>query len=220
MNLSLTEENYLKSIYHLSAGGEIGVSTNAIAENIATKPASVSDMIRKLSKKGVIIYQKYKGVQISKKGKQVALDVIRKHRLWEVFLVEKLGFNWDEVHDVAEQLEHIKSPLLIKKLDKFLGFPTMDPHGDPIPNEAGEIKTYPQVALSELELQTEGIVVKVPDGDPSLLRHLDKIKMRLGSKVKINDRVEFDQSILVEINHQNEVYVSGAIAKNIMVAIK
>lgn len=220
MKLSLTEENYLKSIYHLSDGGEVGVSTNSIAEDIATKPASVSDMIRKLSKKGVVVYQKYKGVQISKQGKKIALEVIRKHRLWEVFLVEKLGFNWDEVHEVAEQLEHIKSPLLIQRLDKFLGFPTMDPHGDPIPNEDGEIKVSPQLPLAEFEIGDEGIVVKVPDVDPSLLRHLDRIKMRLGSKIKLKDRVEFDNSVLIEIDSHNDVYISGEISKNIMLAKK
>lgn len=220
MKLSLTEENYLKSIYHLSEGGEVDVSTNAIAEYITTKPASVSDMIRKLSKKGVINYQKYKGVQISKKGKQIALDVVRKHRLWEVFLVEKLGFNWDEVHDVAEQLEHIKSPLLIKKLDKFLDYPTMDPHGDPIPNEDGEFITSPQLPLADLETNQAGIVVKVPDSNPSLLRHLDTIKMKLGSKILVLDKVDFDNSVLLRIDQEKGIYLSGEIAKNIMVAIK
>ncbi len=220
MKLSLTEENYLKSIYHLSEGGQTEVSTNAIAEDIATKPASVSDMIRKLSKKGVVVYQKYKGVQISKEGRKIALEVIRKHRLWEVFLVEKLSFNWDEVHDVAEQLEHIKSPLLIKRLDKFLGFPTMDPHGDPIPNEEGEILVSPQLPLADFEMSDEGIVVNVPDGDPSLLRHLDRIRMRLGSRVKVKDRVDFDNSVLIEIDGASEVYISGEISKNIMLAKK
>lgn len=220
MKLSLTEENYLKSIYHLSDGGEVGVSTNSIAEDIATKPASVSDMIRKLSKKGVVVYQKYKGVQISKQGKKIALEVIRKHRLWEVFLVEKLGFNWDEVHEVAEQLEHIKSPLLIKRLDRFLGFPTMDPHGDPIPNEDGEITISPQLSLAEFEIDDVGIVVKVPDSDPSLLRHLNRIKMKLGSRIKLKDRVEFDNSVLIEIDDQNQMYISGEISKNIMLAKK
>lgn len=220
MKLTLTEENYIKSIYHLSEGGEGAVSTNAIAEEISTKPASVSDMIQKLSKKGIVEYQKYKGVQISRKGKKIALDVIRKHRLWEVFLVEKLGFTWDEVHDVAEQLEHIKSPLLIQRLDKFLGFPTMDPHGDPIPNEAGEIVEHPQIAMVELEMNAGGIVVKVPDGDPSLLRHLDKVKMHLGSRVLVKDKVAYDSSLLVQIDKTHEVYISGEIAKNIMIALK
>jgi DtxR family Mn-dependent transcriptional regulator len=220
MKLSLVEENYLKAIYHLSEQSDDGVSTNAIAEVLETKPASVTDMIRKLSGKSVVDYQKYKGVQISGKGRKMALQVIRKHRLWEVFLVEKLGFNWDEVHEVAEQLEHIKSPLLISRLDKFLGFPKMDPHGDPIPDENGEVKEIPQHPMTELNIGNEGIVVKVPDGDPSLLRHLDKINMKLGSRVQIKDKVAFDDTVLISIDQKNEIYISGKIAENIMCAIK
>ncbi len=216
MELSFTEENYLKSIYHLSESGSGEVSTNAIAEDLSTKPASVSDMMRKLSEKGVIKYEKYKGVQISAKGEKVALSVIRKHRLWEVFLLEKLGFKWDEVHDIAEQLEHIKSPLLIKKLDAFLGFPSVDPHGDPIPNEAGEIKLQPQEALFEMNIGDSGIVVNVPDSNPALLRHLDQIKMKLGSRINITDKVEFDGSLLISIDGQNPMYLSGEISKKIM----
>ena len=216
MELSFTEENYLKSIYHLSESGSTDVSTNAIAEDLSTKPASVSDMMRKLSEKGVIKYEKYKGVQISAKGEKVALSVIRKHRLWEVFLLEKLGFKWDEVHDIAEQLEHIKSPLLIKKLDEFLGFPSVDPHGDPIPNESGEIKIMPQQPLSDMKVGENGIVVNVPDSNPALLRHLDQIKMKLGSRLNIIEKVEFDGSLLISIDGQNALYLSGEISKKIM----
>ncbi len=220
MELSLAEENYIKSIYHLAESGNGEVSTNAIADDLHTKPASVSDMMRKLSEKGVIQYQKYKGVQISEKGRKIALTVIRKHRLWEVFLLEKLGFKWDEVHDIAEQLEHIKSPLLIQKLDAFLGFPSVDPHGDPIPDENGEIHFQPQLALSELEVNQYGTVVNVPDSNPALLRHLDQIKMQLGSKVKIIEKVEFDGSVLIEINNQPPIYLSGTISQNIMLTLK
>lgn len=220
MELSLAEENYLKSIYHLSDNGSSEVSTNAIAENLQTKPASVSDMMRKLSDKGVIDYQKYKGVNISDTGKKVALNVIRKHRLWEVFLLEKLGFRWDEVHDIAEQLEHIKSPLLIKKLDEFLGFPSVDPHGDPIPDENGEIKIQPQKSLLEFEADQEGQIINVPDSNPALLRHLDQIKMKLGSRIKVIEKVEFDGSVLISIDGQTPIYLSGAISQNIMLKVK
>lgn len=219
MELSLAEENYLKSIYHLGESGNGEVSTNSIADDLRTKPASVSDMMRKLSDKGVIDYKKYKGVQVSEIGKKVALGVIRKHRLWEVFLLEKLGFKWDEVHDIAEQLEHIKSPLLIKKLDEFLGYPSVDPHGDPIPDENGEIKIQPQFPLTDLEEDKQGIVVNVPDSNPALLRHLDQIKMHLGSKVKILEKVEFDGSLLISINEQPPMYLSGTISEKIMIKI-
>ncbi len=220
MKISLVEENYLKAIYHLSEGGESDVNTNSIADELNTKAASVTDMMRKLSEKDVINYQKYKGVQISKKGKIIALEVIRKHRLWEVFLLEKLGFKWDEVHDIAEQLEHIKSPILIKKLDEFLGFPAVDPHGDPIPDENGEFHLVPQLSLAELDLNKAGTVVNVPDSNPSLLRHLDQLKIQLGSRIKVLEKVEFDGSVLISINDENPIYLSGTIAQNIMLQIK
>ncbi len=216
MELSLAEENYLKSIYHLSMEGSVGVSTNAIADNLSTKPASVSDMVRKLSEKKLIEHEKYKGVFVSELGKRIALSVVRKHRLWEVFLVDKLGFNWDEVHDIAEQMEHIKSPLLIKRLDDFLGNPTVDPHGDPIPDEQGNIKVGPQKPLFEFNIQDEGIMVNVPDTNPALLRHLDQIKMKLGSKIKILEKVEYDGSLLISIDGKTPMYLSGEISKNVM----
>src|SRR5690554_7659989 len=134
-----SEENYLKIIYHLSLNSNSGVSTNAIAHAMESKPSSVTDMVQKLADKNLVAYKKYQGVQLTEKGKEVAMHIVRKHRLWEVFLVEKLGFSWDEVHDIAEQLEHIQSENLIDRLDKFLDFPTEDPHGDPIPNNKGEL---------------------------------------------------------------------------------
>jgi DtxR family Mn-dependent transcriptional regulator len=144
--LSFTEENYLKAIYHLSESGSKAVLTNEIAELINTKAASVTDMIKKLSVKTLITYEKYYGVKLTPHGKTEALLIIRKHRLWETFLVQKLSFTWDEVHEIAEQLEHIQSPLLIEKLDAFLGFPKMDPHGEPIPDNKGRIKIQPQIS--------------------------------------------------------------------------
>ena len=134
---TLSEENYLKAIYHLELVSDKGISTNAIAEQLETKASSVSDMVKKLSDKNVLVYKKYKGVKLTDLGKHTAANIVRKHRLWEVFLVEKLNFSWDEVHDVAEQLEHIKSPKLINQIDALLGFPTHDPHGDPIPDKDG-----------------------------------------------------------------------------------
>jgi len=186
-SLSYTEENYLKSIYHLSNGGRNEVSTNAIADDLKTKAASVTDMLKKLSNKNVLLYKKYKGVNVSEEGKRVALKVIRKHRLWETFLVDKMKFNWDEVHDVAEQLEHIKSPLLIKRLDEFLGYPKYDPHGDPIPDENGEYKPKPQAPISSSEIGSEGIIVSVKDSSSPFLQYLDKIGAYIVAKVKVLD---------------------------------
>ncbi|MFM7852412.1 MAG: metal-dependent transcriptional regulator, partial [Flammeovirgaceae bacterium] len=163
--ISLTEENYLKSIYHLSNRGVESVTTNAIAESLNTKAASVTDMLKKLSAKEFISYEKYYGVNITAKGKAVALSVIRKHRLWETFLVQKLEFAWDEVHEVAEQLEHIQSKRLIEKLDEFLGFPKVDPHGDPIPDSNGKYKATLHVAVGTLKIGTESLIVAVRDSD-------------------------------------------------------
>ena len=154
---SQSEENYIKAIYHLSAVSEKGISTNAIAEKLETKASSVTDMIKKLSEKKVVVYKKYHGVHLTEEGSKIAANVIRKHRLWEVFLVDKLNFSWDEVHDVAEQLEHIKSPKLINQLDALLGFPTHDPHGDPIPDKNGNLKTIDKSLLSTLSKNEKGI---------------------------------------------------------------
>lgn len=215
--LSFTEENYLKAIFHLSHSGKRDVSTNAIAEVLKTKPASVSDMIKKLSDKGVISYQKYQGVNVSKKGKKEALQIIRKHRLWEVFLVDKLSFKWDEVHDIAEQLEHIKSPLLIRKLDEFLGFPKIDPHGDPIPDENGDIVSGNKVPLSEIEANKQVIVTGVENSESDFLAHLDKINIGLGAKIMIIDKNNFDGSMQIKITGQSPVFISQQVAENLLV---
>ncbi|MEO9967005.1 MAG: metal-dependent transcriptional regulator [Reichenbachiella sp.] len=215
--LSHAEENYLKAIYHLSQADKSDVSTNAIAEVLQTKPASVSDMIKKLSDKGFVDYQKYKGVNVSKKGRKEALQIIRKHRLWEVFLVDKLHFRWDEVHDIAEQLEHIKSPLLTQKLDKFLGYPRVDPHGDPIPNELGEIIIGNKVPLSEVPAKQKVLVTGVEDSDSEFLNHLDKINIALGTKVVVIEKNTFDGSMQIELPSQEIIFISKQVAENLLV---
>jgi DtxR family Mn-dependent transcriptional regulator len=185
MTLSYTEENYLKTIYRLSDGGGKSVTTNEIADSINTKAASVTDMVKKLSAKSLIAYEKYYGVKITKPGKTAALGVIRKHRLWETFLVDKLQFNWDEVHEVAEQLEHIHSPLLIEKLDAFLGFPTVDPHGHPIPDKHGKLNEVRCIVLSELPLKRKTVVRSVNNGTPAFLQYLSKIGVYIGATIVI-----------------------------------
>jgi DtxR family Mn-dependent transcriptional regulator len=217
-NLSFTEENYLKSIYHLSEGGAHEVSTNAIADDLNTKAASVTDMIKKLSNKEVVFYKKYKGVNISPTGKIAALRVIRKHRLWEVFLVDKMKFNWDEVHEVAEQLEHIKSPLLIQRLDEFLGHPIIDPHGDPIPDENGEFKSKPQISLCDAQLHHEGILMSVKDTSTPFLQYLDKIGAYIGAHIKVMDRVVFDGSHEILLDNKRTLFVSKEVAQNILIS--
>jgi DtxR family transcriptional regulator, Mn-dependent transcriptional regulator len=215
--LSLTEENYLKTIYHLSAGGSKSVLTNELAEAMSTKAASVTDMIKKLSAKDFISHEKYYGVNVTNKGKAEALMVIRKHRLWETFLVEKLGFTWDEVHEVAEQLEHINSSRLIEKLDEFLGYPKVDPHGDPIPDHKGKIKLVPQVPLDQLREGYMGKIAAVKDSDSNLLKYLDKIGARPGVNVKILGKEEYDGSMEILIE-DHRVFISSEVSKNILVS--
>lgn len=214
--ISLTEENYLKAIYHLSEDGSKAVLTNDLAEAMHTKAASVTDMIKKLSLKEFISHEKYYGVNITPKGKAVALSVIRKHRLWETFLVQKLSFSWDEVHEVAEQLEHIQSNRLIEKLDEYLGFPKTDPHGDPIPDSNGKIKALQKVMLSTLSPGSDSLIVAVKDSDSKLLKYLDKIGARPGKKIKVIDREEYDGSMEVSINSQR-FFLSKEVSENILV---
>jgi len=216
--LSFTEENYLKVIYHLSEDGSKAVLTNAIAEVTKTRAASVTDMIKKLSAKNFISYEKYYGVKITKLGKSEALMVIRKHRLWETFLVRKLGFNWDEVHDIAEQLEHIQSSLLIHRLDEFLGFPATDPHGEPIPDKNGKINQKEQIVLGKLSPGYKGVILAVKDSDSSLLKYLNKIGATPGSRLRIISKEDYDASLELEIGHKR-MSVSKAVAENIFVTV-
>ncbi|MEY2704346.1 MAG: hypothetical protein RL407_408 [Bacteroidota bacterium] len=217
MDLTVAEENYLKAIYHLSEGGKKSVSTNDIAGEIQTKPASVSDMLRRLSDKKVIEYRKYYGLQITESGKQLALQTIRKHRLWEVFLVDKLQFAWDEVHEVAEQLEHIQSPLLIQRLDAFLNYPKFDPHGDPIPDEYGDVRSRPRIPLNEMNIDQIGQIVAVKDSSAAFLRYLDKVGAYIGARIKVLDKVEFDGSVEILVDQKKTLFMSKDVASNILV---
>jgi DtxR family Mn-dependent transcriptional regulator len=201
--LSFSEENHLKSIFHLSTDIESEVSTNSIADDLNTKSSSVTEMLKKLGEKNLIVYKKYHGAQLTEMGRKTALNIIRKHRLWEVFLVDKLNFKWDEVHDIAEQLEHIQSEKLTNELDKFLNFPTKDPHGDPIPNPAGFIKFTPKLRLSDLNIGETGKFIGVKDSSSTFLKYLDKRKISLGSNIKVLHQEKFDQSLHVGLDETN-----------------
>lgn len=215
---SFTEENYLKIIYMLTEqNGGNEVSTNELAEHTQTKAASVSDMLRKLAEKNFINYKKYQGVTLTKEGQHIALSVIRKHRLWEVFLVEKLGFGWDEIHDIAEQLEHIDSKELTEKLDKFLGNPKFDPHGDPIPDAKGKMPLVSTTKLSEIAIDQTVVMVGVSVHSPAFLQHLDKNQITLGCTIKIQEISEFDKSFTILLNDTNTVFMSNEVAKNVLV---
>lgn len=216
--MTFSEENYLKTIYHLTNISKLEVSTNAIAEMMETKASSVTDMLRKLAGKDLVNYKKYQGVSLTEKGKLTAKMIVRKHRLWEVFLVDKLDFSWDEVHDIAEQLEHIKSEKLINKLDDFLGNPTEDPHGDPIPDANGQIIITEKIALSELLENQIGICIGVKDSSAEFLKYLDKQGISLGSKIEILGKESFDLSLKIKLN-STELTISNKIATNLFVKL-
>ncbi len=214
---SSAEENYLKVIYHLSQSHDGGISTNAVAEMMHTKAASVTDMLKKLSNKGWIDYQKYQGVNLTVSGEKIALNTIRKHRLWETFLVNKLHFNWDEVHEIAEQLEHIESEVLINKLEAFLDFPKTDPHGDPIPTADGNILQVKYTLLSDLKSKDNCKLLGVVIDNSVFLKMLTKMGLSLGTTIEILDSNPFDNSKRVLINGKKEVFISFEIAKNIYI---
>ncbi len=211
-----SEENYLKAIYHLGQLQDGGVSTNAIADKMETKASSVTDMIKKLAEKELVDYVKYQGVTLTKKGEKVAIKIVRKHRLWEVFLVEKLNFTWDEVHDVAEQLEHIKSEKLTTELDAFLDYPTEDPHGDPIPDKDGQIKKSKRVTLSEIDVNEKCICVGVHDSSSDFLQYLDNHSIKLGKKMKVLSKESFDGTMVVRLK-KKELPLSSRITNNLYV---
>ncbi len=216
--MTFSEENYLKAIFHLTIVSDFEISTNAIAEMMETKASSVTDMLKKLAEKDLVNYKKYQGVSLTEQGKLTAKMIVRKHRLWEVFLVEKLDFSWDEVHDIAEQLEHIKSEKLINKLDDFLGNPTEDPHGDPIPNAKGQIITIEKQLLSELSENQIGICVGVKDSSSEFLKYLDKQEISLGSKMEIISKESFDMSLMIKVDSK-ELTISNKIASNLFVKV-
>ena len=216
MQYSATEENYLKAIFKFSTNGEM-VGTNTLAKYLQTTPASVTDMVKRLSDKELVEYQPYYGVRLLDLGTRIALKIIRKHRLWEVFLVNILNFTWDEVHDTAEQLEHVNSPLLVDKLDEFLGFPKFDPHGDPIPNKDGQFTERITRQLSSCLAAETVLVAGVTEDAPTFLQYLDKIGIRIGSKIHINEVISFDNSIIMRIADR-EVVLSGEFARQILVS--
>jgi DtxR family Mn-dependent transcriptional regulator len=222
MILSQSEENYIKAIYSIEeflAQPGYTVSTNDLAEKIETKASSVTDMVKKLADKKLLIYTPYQGCKLTEKGRQIALKTIRKHRLWETFLVNKLGFGWDEVHPIAEQLEHIQSLELTNRLDEFLEYPKFDPHGDPIPDKNGVLQHRESIRkLNELAIDDEGLVIGVSDGSPTFLRYLDSQEIKLGVRLRMVEVFEFDNSCRVQFNGQL-INLSAAAASKITVQV-
>ncbi|MDT0606000.1 metal-dependent transcriptional regulator [Croceitalea rosinachiae] len=217
--MTRAEENYIKTIFHLGGNQSQLISTNAIAEQMATKPSSVTDMAKKLAEKDLLNYVRYQGVSLTDLGIKTALSIIRKHRLWEVFLVKKLDFSWDEVHEVAEQLEHIKSEKLIDKIDELLDFPKYDPHGDPIPTKNGEFSERDKQLLSEMPIPSSGVCVGVKDTSAAFLKFLDKHHIALGHEIHILEKEAFDDSLRIKIGDK-ELQISNQIATNLYVKVE
>ena len=218
-SLSQAEENYLKAIFKICESTGKPASTNAIKGELNTSAAAVSDMLKRLStkEKELVHYKPHRGVTLTNHGNQAATMLIRKHRLWEVFLCDVLKFSWDEVHEMAEQLEHIRSEELINRLDKFLGQPKFDPHGDPIPDADGRFAERKQVTLSNLEKGTIGIVVGVQEHSSAFLQYLDKMQLGLGVEIKILEVFEFDGSVRIGLEGGTELTISNKVSENLLV---
>jgi DtxR family Mn-dependent transcriptional regulator len=218
MQLSISEENYLKTILKIGMKNGYPVSTNSIAHSIHNKAASVSDMLKKLAEKDLIQYQLYKGASLTSKGNDIAMMQLRKHRLWECFLVNKLSFSWNEIHEIAEELEHINSVSLIDKLDEFLGFPKNDPHGDPIPDKMGKIQKNSFVPLSEIKPNKMVKILGVLDSSDAFLVHLNKLKLQLGTVITVMEIDNYDNTFIVEIEG-NSLSISSKVAQNLLVEV-
>ena len=217
MPLSTAEENYLKAIFKISERAQKSASTNAIAKHLSTSAASVTDMLKRLAEKKYINYEKYKGVTLTSEGSKIATQLIRKHRLWEVFLVKKLRFTWDQVHDIAEQLEHIQSTELIMRLDAFLDYPKFDPHGDPIPNADGKFTIRNQTPLSEMHKGQIGSLVGVKEHHTEFLQYLNAQNIKLGTIISILETMPYDRSMRVELDHKREIMFTAAVAQNLLI---
>jgi DtxR family Mn-dependent transcriptional regulator len=218
MKLSISEENYIKAVYHLQALHQ-QVSSTMLAEAVQTKAASVTDMLKKLHAKKIVDYQRYKNFTLTETGNKMALEIIRKHRLWEFFLVNKLGFQWDQVHDIAEELEHITSKELVTKLDNYLDYPSFDPHGDPIPNSKGKMTGLKQSSLVEIPLRKTATVSYIKDQSNSMLDLLKHYQIRIGTRLKLVKRFDFDGSVEIRIDKLPDAVLSSVVAQNIYCVI-
>ncbi|MEZ5054712.1 MAG: metal-dependent transcriptional regulator [Chitinophagales bacterium] len=215
--LSAIEENYLKYILQLGEMQNGNVKTNDLAYKLEHSAASVTDMLKRLADKNLVVYKKYYGVSLTKSGLKIAVKILRKHRLWETFLAKKLKFTWDKIHVIAEQLEHVQSDELIDKMDEFLGFPKFDPHGDPIPDKHGNISLPNVVSLADAKMKKQYTLQNVNDDSAAFLKYLNKIQLQLNDKIKIIDKEEFDETIQITINDKKQLTISKDAAKNLFV---
>ena len=215
--LTQTEENYLKAVFKITEKDDKAASTNAIAAMMNTSAASVTDMLKRLASKELLHYEKHRGGMLSERGYELATDLVRKHRLWEVFLVKTLNFSWDKVQDIAEQLEHVQSEELVERLDAFLERPKFDPHGDPIPDADGKMALRKQVLLSSLEPDSLAVLVGVQESATNFLQYLDKVRLSLGTQLKVVERFDYDGSMKIALNESEEITLSHKVCENLFV---
>lgn len=215
--LTQTEENYIKAVFKIAEKDKKAVSTNALAALLATSAASVTDMLKRLAAKDMVIYEKYRGVMLTPAGNKAAIALIRRHRLWETFLVGKLRFGWHQVHDIAEQLEHIDSEELMSRLDAFLDYPKFDPHGDPIPNAEGKFTLRAQIPLIDASLMFKYVVLGVKEHDEVFLKYLNSIGVKIGSEIRVMEMISYDKSLKVLIDGKNNHILSAQVSSLILV---
>lgn len=215
--LTQTEENYLKAVFKITENGDKSASTNAIAAMMSTSAASVTDMLKRLANKGFLHYEKHRGVVLSERGNEEATNLVRKHRLWEVFLVKMLDFSWDKVHDIAEQLEHVQSEELVERLDAFLERPKFDPHGDPIPDSEGKMAIRKQTLLSSLKPNDLAVLVGVQESNATFLQYLDKMHLSLGTNLNVVEHFEYDGSMRIALDQGEEITISHKVCENLYV---
>lgn len=216
MNYTVSEEDYIKAIFHLGGTKRL-VGTNHLSEELKTRPASVTDMLKKLQSKNLVHYEPYQGAMLNAEGKKLALSIVRRHRLWECFLAEKLQFSWDEVHEMAEELEHVSSQKLIDKLDAYLGYPEVDPHGDPIPDKKGKMKLSEQFPLTELPVNNIAVVKSVSNQSSEMLTLLHQRNILIGTQLEVKRVFEFDHSIEIKIGNMPVFTITEQLARNIFV---
>lgn len=217
--LTKSEEDYLKALFQIVIENEeVKVGNNQLADYLKVSPASANNMIKKLKAKKLVVSEKYGKLELSDDGKNIAVWLVRKHRLWETFLYKYMNFSWDEVHEVAEQLEHIKSAKLIDELDRFMEYPKKDPHGDLIPDEQGRFKLIPKVTLSNLKNGDRCKLIAVDDSSVAFLKYVSEIGLALSSEILVEEVKEFDKSIRIGFNNKSET-VSKKFADNIFVEL-
>ncbi|MEY3177840.1 MAG: hypothetical protein RJB42_81 [Bacteroidota bacterium] len=214
---SVSEENYIKAIFHLQEEVE-RVNTVQLAQTMKTKPASITDMLKKLKAKKLLDYQPYYGFKLTAEGNKIALGIIRRHRIWEYFLAEKLKFNLHEIHELAEVLEHVSSKKLIDKLDAYLGSPKFDPHGDPIPDLEGKITLDNYISLAAMEEKIRGRVCRIGNASKKIMELISHQQIKIGSQIIIEKKFEFDASMEITVDRKHKANISQQLAKNIFIS--